>query len=78
MNPPSGCPFHTRCPRKIGTICETQEPPVREPSPGHRIACHISEDELQNMAPVISQTQKSQQAAQKAGAPAAAGQGHGG
>jgi peptide/nickel transport system ATP-binding protein len=78
MNPPSGCPFHTRCPRKIGTICETQEPPVREPSPGHRIACHISQDELQNMAPVISQTQKSQQAAQKAGAPAAAGQGHGG
>jgi peptide/nickel transport system ATP-binding protein len=78
MNPPSGCPFHTRCPRKIGQICETQEPPVREPSPGHRIACHISEDELQNMAPVISQTQKSQQAAQKAGAPAAAGQGHGG
>ena len=53
MNPPTGCPFHTRCPRKIGSICETQEPPVREPSPGHRIACHIEEADLAKMEPVI-------------------------
>jgi len=56
MNPPTGCPFHTRCPRKIGSICETQEPPVREPSPGHRIACHIEEAELAKMEPVIEMT----------------------
>ena len=68
MNPPSGCPFHTRCPRKIGSICETQEPPVREPTPGHRIACHITESELRSMEPVITMTSKSRAAAEKAGA----------
>ncbi|OQA47379.1 MAG: Oligopeptide transport ATP-binding protein OppF [Chloroflexi bacterium ADurb.Bin325] len=37
---PSGCRFHTRCPRKIGPICEQQEPPWREGANGHRICCH--------------------------------------
>lgn len=37
---PTGCPFHTRCPRKIGPVCETERPPVREPRPGHQIDCH--------------------------------------
>ncbi len=36
-----GCRFQHRCPRKIGAICESETPPVIEPSPGHRIACHI-------------------------------------
>ncbi len=52
-NPPSGCVFNTRCPRKIGDICETEVPPVVEPSPGHRIACHLSMEELRQMKPVI-------------------------
>jgi peptide/nickel transport system ATP-binding protein len=52
-NPPSGCVFNTRCPRKIGEICETELPPVVEPSPGHRIACHLSMEELRQMKPVI-------------------------
>jgi len=43
---PSGCRFHTRCPRKIGTICETQEPPWQEHGPWHRINCHIPVAEL--------------------------------
>ncbi|HEY9211582.1 MAG TPA: oligopeptide/dipeptide ABC transporter ATP-binding protein, partial [Ancylobacter sp.] len=42
----SGCPFHTRCPRTLGTICETTEPPVIEPRAGHRIACHLPLDDL--------------------------------
>ncbi len=29
-DPPTGCPFHTRCPRKIGEICETTEPELRQ------------------------------------------------
>lgn len=41
-NKPSGCPFHTRCPRKIGPICETDDPPVQEADDGHRIRCHIA------------------------------------
>jgi peptide/nickel transport system ATP-binding protein len=49
----AGCPFQNRCPRKIGLICETVTPPWIEPSPGHRIACHLSLDELVR-APVVS------------------------
>ncbi|MET3577923.1 peptide/nickel transport system ATP-binding protein [Mesorhizobium robiniae] len=45
-NPPSGCVFHTRCPRKIGAICEEQEPPLAEAKPGHTIRCHIPYVEL--------------------------------
>lgn len=45
-NPPSGCVFHTRCPRKIGAICEEQEPPLAEAQPGHTIRCHIPYAEL--------------------------------
>jgi peptide/nickel transport system ATP-binding protein len=53
-NPPSGCVFNTRCPRKLGAICEQEAPPVVEPTPGHRIACHIPLAELQKIKPVIS------------------------
>lgn len=45
-NLPTGCRFHTRCPRKIGTICEQQEPPWQDAGDGHRIRCHILVDEL--------------------------------
>ena len=45
-NPPKGCVFHTRCPRKIGAICETQEPELAEAEPGHSIRCHIPYAEL--------------------------------
>ncbi len=43
---PTGCRFHTRCPRKIGTICEQAEPPWRDDGDGHFIRCHIPLDEL--------------------------------
>lgn len=41
-----GCPFHPRCPRKIGTICEEQRPPLVADPRGHKIACHIPRAEL--------------------------------
>ncbi len=41
LDPPSGCRFHTRCPRRVGEVCATAEPPWRDVSPGHRICCHI-------------------------------------
>jgi peptide/nickel transport system ATP-binding protein len=53
VNPPPGCPFQTRCPRKIGRICEEQEPPIRVFGQGHKIACHIAPEELMKMEPVI-------------------------
>lgn len=54
LNPPSGCPFHTRCPRKIGGVCERDEPPVREFPEGHRIRCHIPPEELEAIEPVVT------------------------
>ena len=53
MDPPTGCPFHTRCPRKLGAICETEPPPRREAAEGHAIACHIPLEELRAVEPVI-------------------------
>ncbi|MBO0682806.1 MAG: ABC transporter ATP-binding protein [Candidatus Dormibacteraeota bacterium] len=47
--PPSGCVFHTRCPRYLGEICRTEEPPLTEPQPGHRIRCHIPPEELRRL-----------------------------
>jgi peptide/nickel transport system ATP-binding protein len=46
-NPPSGCVFHTRCPRKLPDgECESTEPPLREVAPGHLMSCHIPIDQL--------------------------------
>ena len=45
--PPSGCVFHTRCPRRLPTgECESSEPPLREVAPGHLMSCHIPIDQL--------------------------------
>jgi peptide/nickel transport system ATP-binding protein len=46
VNLPSGCRFHTRCPRKIGEICEREEPPLQEAPNYHQIRCHIPMAEL--------------------------------
>ncbi|MFW5742679.1 MAG: dipeptide ABC transporter ATP-binding protein [Spirochaetota bacterium] len=46
---PTGCPFHTRCPRKIGRVCETDRPPVRADENGHEIRCHYTFEELKRM-----------------------------
>jgi oligopeptide/dipeptide ABC transporter ATP-binding protein len=41
-NPPSGCPFHTRCPRAIER-CRSEPPALREVAPGRLAACHLAE-----------------------------------
>ena len=47
-NPPSGCRFHTRCwlRQELGNPerCVVEAPPLRELLPGHRAACHFSEE----------------------------------
>ena len=42
INPPRGCRFHTRCPFAEAR-CQSEEPPLREVSPGHQVACHLRE-----------------------------------
>jgi peptide/nickel transport system ATP-binding protein len=49
-SPPSGCVFHTRCPRKLSSgVCEATEPPLAEVAPGHYMRCHIPIEELRNL-----------------------------
>jgi peptide/nickel transport system ATP-binding protein len=48
-NPPSGCVFHTRCHRKVGEICELEEPPLVEVEAGHLMRCHIPVEELRRL-----------------------------
>jgi peptide/nickel transport system ATP-binding protein len=48
-NPPTGCVFHTRCPRFLGDICVNTEPPLAEEEPGHFIRCHIPLDDLRRL-----------------------------
>jgi peptide/nickel transport system ATP-binding protein len=45
INPPKGCGFHTRCPRKLGAICENVPPPASLVGE-HTIFCHIPREEL--------------------------------
>jgi peptide/nickel transport system ATP-binding protein len=48
-DPPSGCVFHTRCPRYIGDICHQEEPELKEVEPGHFWRCHYSVEELREL-----------------------------
>ena len=43
---PAGCPFHSRCPRLIGSICRDVPPPWQTNESGLAIACHIPLSEL--------------------------------
>ncbi len=58
LDPPSGCRFHTRCPRRHllpdnGAICTEEAPPWRDVEDGHRIFCHLPLETLRSLEPVI-------------------------
>ncbi len=56
MNPPTGCPFQTRCRWKdkvAGGLCEREIPPVRKMADGHQVKCHLPDFEFAAMEPVI-------------------------
>ncbi len=64
MDPPPGCPFQTRCHRKAqvpsrdgveppGTLCEAAVPPLRDLGAGHQVKCHLPDEVLRAMRPVI-------------------------
>jgi peptide/nickel transport system ATP-binding protein len=54
MDPPKGCPFYTRCPRRLGPICDNDPPPERHAADGHVIRCHIPLAELEKVEPVMA------------------------
>ncbi len=57
LNPPTGCPFQTRCGHKskvANNRCDTEMPEARELADGHVVKCHLSDDVFNQMEPVIS------------------------
>lgn len=40
VNPPSGCRFHPRCPKRIDNLCEVEEPQELQ-ADGHLVACWL-------------------------------------
>ena len=56
INPPPGCPFQTRCRWKSevpDNRCETEVPANQFLADGHSIKCHLAQDVLERMEPVI-------------------------
>ena len=57
INPPSGCRFHTRCPRHSGgELCDKCEPPPQSTKDGLIIYCHTPIEKLAKVKPVIHTT----------------------
>ncbi|KMY53107.1 peptide ABC transporter ATPase [Bacillus sp. FJAT-27231] len=44
-NPPTGCPFHLRCP-KVMERCASVRPAFKEVEPGHYAACHLYDEQM--------------------------------
>ncbi|RJX47681.1 ABC transporter ATP-binding protein [Halonotius pteroides] len=58
-DPPVGCSFHSRCPQKIGDICECERPELEQAadSDTHTVACHLDEKEM--MVPLAEDIEES-------------------
>jgi len=56
VNPPPGCPFQTRCRWKSevpNNLCDTEVPPIKVVGDNHQLKCHLSDEILAKMEPVI-------------------------
>lgn len=42
LNPPGGCPFHTRCPHATAR-CSAERPQMKDAGGGHLVCCHLYE-----------------------------------
>lgn len=61
IDPPSGCRFHTRCPRRAlmpdgGKLCESEAPPNQDAGDGHRILCHLPLATLRTLGPELARS----------------------
>jgi oligopeptide transport system ATP-binding protein len=41
INPPTGCHFHTRCPKAQHPRCSTEKPELKQAANGHWVSCHF-------------------------------------
>ncbi len=41
VNLPSGCRFHSRCPKSLGALCALKQPELLHTSDKHQVACHL-------------------------------------
>jgi peptide/nickel transport system ATP-binding protein len=46
LDPPSGCPFHTRCPEYVAGECDADPIPMAEIDDDHRVACILDRTDL--------------------------------
>jgi oligopeptide/dipeptide ABC transporter ATP-binding protein len=55
-NPPSGCRFHTRCPKFVAGTCDIQDPPLEPKDGGNVAACFfpLSDDEIARRVPTAA------------------------
>jgi oligopeptide/dipeptide ABC transporter ATP-binding protein len=55
-NPPSGCRFHTRCPKYVEGTCDVQEPVLEAKAGGNVAACHfpLSDEEVARRVPTAA------------------------
>ena len=79
LDPPAGCRFHTRCPRRNlapedGRRCATADPPWQCVEARHHISCHIPAAVLAAMEPVVPR--RGNESQQKKEAHRAAGPSH--
>ena len=47
-----GCPFESRCPRRIGDVCREASPEELRLGKGHVIACHLDAAALEGVPPI--------------------------
>ena len=55
LRPPSGCPFHPRCPA-AQDICRTAFPPLVDVGQQHVAVCHFAAERAENFARIAGST----------------------
>lgn len=50
FQPPSGCPFSSRCPKAMA-ICREVKPELKEITPGHWVSCHLTKERFSDHLP---------------------------
>jgi peptide/nickel transport system ATP-binding protein len=46
LDPPSGCPFHTRCPNYVAGECDGGDIPMQQLNDDHEVSCVLDEQDL--------------------------------